>query len=44
MEGEWFEDENGNKVRMMKNKNGEEVYEVMEGKNKIQFKHFFYYH
>lgn len=30
VEGEWFEDENGKKVRMMKDKNGNEYYEVEE--------------
>ncbi|EGR34049.1 phage head-tail family protein, putative [Ichthyophthirius multifiliis] len=29
-EGEWFTDQNGNKVRMMKNAKGEEEYEVQE--------------
>lgn len=30
VQGEWFEDEKGRKVRMMKDKNGNEFYEVEE--------------
>lgn len=30
VEGEWFEDETGKKVRMMKDKHGNEFYEVEE--------------
>lgn len=30
VEGEWFEDENGRKVRMMRDKNGNEYYEMEE--------------
>lgn len=30
VEGEWFEDVNGNIVRVVRNKNGEEEYEIKE--------------
>lgn len=30
IEGEWFEDHNGKKMRMVKNKHGEEEYEIEE--------------
>jgi golgin subfamily A member 4 len=30
VEGEWFTDENGNKVRMRRNKQGEEEWEMQE--------------
>ena len=38
-EGEWFVDQNGNKVKMTKNAKGEEEYEMQEGR--IKFNYFF---